>query len=196
MGLEVSAEALFLYRKPAENCRRSGGPGHRQQYSWTGYRCTGRGFSNSATDHRRRGHNPRQALYPITRERHRNGQRGRQKTGAALHVRGYPRGTGSAAQPIDRRCKATGRQCERYGPLYGCIPAHPCDRWGNTDGAHIRARVCPHVKQTQRKNFLMAHIRARGTPLIWNQNGVACRPAGQVKFYIFPALLYLKLQEL
>ena len=25
MGLEVSAEALFLYRKPAENCRRSGG---------------------------------------------------------------------------------------------------------------------------------------------------------------------------
>ena len=116
MGLEVSAEALFLYRKPAENCRRSGGPGHRQQYSWTGYRCTGRRFSNSATDHGQRVYDPRQTVYPYTRERHSNGQRGRQKTGAALRVRVFPRGTGSAAQPIDRRCKATGRQCERYSP--------------------------------------------------------------------------------
>ena len=100
--LTATACASSLYqttRSPfplSETCRKlqtiRGCPGYQQPHSWTGYRCTGRGFSNSATDHRRRGHNPRQALYPYTRERHRNGQRGRQKTGAVLRVRVYPPG--------------------------------------------------------------------------------------------------------
>lgn len=124
--LTATACASSLYqttRSPfplSETCRKlqtiRGCPGYQQPHSWTGYRCTGRGFSNSATDHRRRGHNPRQALYPYTRERRSNGQRGRQKTGAALHVRGYPRGTGSAAQPIDRRCKAILEKCAIQPP--------------------------------------------------------------------------------
>ena len=154
MGLEVSAEALFLYRKPAENCRRSGGgqrapitPRAEKSNPYCGRCTTGEGaglkrFTTRAQANRPRAPaavqldgipmygqrvfqlcdrsratgTPRQALYPITRERHGNGQRGRQKTGAALRVRVYPPGTGSAAQPIDRRCKATGRQCERCSP--------------------------------------------------------------------------------
>ena len=72
--LTATACASSLYqttRSPfplSETCRKlqtiRGCPGYQQPHSWTGYRCTGRGFSNSATDHRRRGHNPRQALYP------------------------------------------------------------------------------------------------------------------------------------